>query len=127
MAQIGKDYYEDLTAEKFAAILDAFARGEVPRPGPQNGRFSSEPIGELTALSGVPRQLEANASVALAERLGDTVARITGEAPAPRGGRGGRAAARGSTTARRATRGRRWRRVRPRGTGGAARRARRTT
>ncbi len=84
MAQIGKDYYEDLTAEKFAAILDAFARGEVPRPGPQNGRFSSEPIGELTALSGVPRQLDANASVALAERLGDTVARITGEAPAPR-------------------------------------------
>ena len=47
MAQIGKDYYEDLTAEGFAAILDAFARGEVPRPGPQNGRFSSEPLGEL--------------------------------------------------------------------------------
>ena len=50
MAQIGKDYYEDLTAEGFAAILDAFARGEVPRPGPQNGRFSSEPLGGLTSL-----------------------------------------------------------------------------
>ena len=57
MAQIGKDYYEDLTAERFAGILDAFARGEVPRPGPQNGRFASEPLGGLTALSGAPRQL----------------------------------------------------------------------
>ena len=45
MAQIGKDYYEDLTAESFGAILDAFARGEVPRPGPQDGRFASEPLG----------------------------------------------------------------------------------
>ena len=29
MAQIGKDYYEDLTAEGFAGLLDAFARGKV--------------------------------------------------------------------------------------------------
>lgn len=84
MAQIGKDYYEDLTAGRFEAILDAFARGEVPRPGPQNGRFSSEPIGELTSLSGVERVLDANASVMLAERLGDTVRRITGDEPTPR-------------------------------------------
>jgi NADH-quinone oxidoreductase subunit E len=84
MAQIGKDYYEDLTAENFERLLDAFARGEVPRPGPQNGRFASEPIGELTSLNGVPRALEANASVALAERLRDTIARITGEEPVPR-------------------------------------------
>ena len=114
MAQIGKDYYEDLTAESFAAILDAFARGEVPRPGPQNGRFASEPLGGLTSLDGVPRQLEANASVALAERLGDTVARITGEAPAPRAASGARGGC-GSTTARRATPGRRWRRGSRRG------------
>jgi NADH-quinone oxidoreductase subunit E len=83
MAQIGKDYYEDLTVESFAAVLDAFARGEVPRPGPQNGRFASEPSGGLTSLTGTPRTLEANGSVALAEALGDTVARITGEAPVP--------------------------------------------
>jgi NADH-quinone oxidoreductase subunit E len=83
MAQIGKDYYEDLTTETFAGILEAFARGEVPRPGPQNGRFSSEPIDGPTSLTGVPRMLDANASVALAERLGDTVARITGEEPPP--------------------------------------------
>ena len=84
MAQIGKDYYEDLTPRGFARVLDAFARGEVPRPGPQNGRFASEPLGGLTSLTGTPRELEANASVALAERLGDTVARITGEEPALR-------------------------------------------
>ena len=121
MAQIGKDYYEDLTAEGFAGLIDAFARGEVPRPGPQNGRFASEPIGDLTSLTGVPRQLDANASVALAERLGDTVARITGEAPAPRAvgeGRGGFA----STRPTRATRRRRWRDAAG-GAGGAARRA----
>src|SRR4051812_21299061 len=64
MVQIGKDFYEDLTAESFAGLLDAFARGEVPRPGPQTGRFSSEPQGGPIALAGVPRALEANASVA---------------------------------------------------------------
>ena len=84
MAQIGKDFYEDLTAAGFAGLLDAFARGEVPRPGPQNGRFGSEPLGGPTALAGGPERLEANASVTLAERLGDTVARITGEEPMAR-------------------------------------------
>jgi NADH-quinone oxidoreductase subunit E len=90
MAQIGKDYYEDLTPEGFAAIIEALRRGEVPRTGPQDGRFSSEPIGGLTSLTGTPRELDANASVALAERLGDTVARITGEAPRPQAEHGGR-------------------------------------
>ena len=64
MAQIGKDYYEDLTAERLAGILDAFARGEVPRPGPQNGRFASEPLGGLTSLTG-------SRAGARGERLGD--------------------------------------------------------
>jgi NADH-quinone oxidoreductase subunit E len=83
MAQIGKDYYEDLTPESFEAILDAFARGEVPRSGPQNGRFASEPIGGLTSLAGVERVNDANASVTLAELLGDTVKRIMGDEPTP--------------------------------------------
>jgi NADH-quinone oxidoreductase subunit E len=82
MAQIGKDYYEDLTAERFEGILDALARGEVPRPGPQNGRFASEPAGGPTALTGASGEA-ANGSVALAEAKGDVVARITGrEVPA---------------------------------------------
>jgi NADH-quinone oxidoreductase subunit E len=82
MAQIGKDYYEDLTAERFEAILDAFARGEVPRPGPQGGRFASEPAGGPTTLTGASGEA-ANGSVALAAAKGDVVARITGrEVPA---------------------------------------------
>jgi NADH-quinone oxidoreductase subunit E len=84
MAQIGKDYYEDLTADGFAGLLEAFARGEVPRPGPQDDRFASEPKGGLTSLSGTPREMAVNASVALAEGLGDTIARITGDERSPR-------------------------------------------
>ena len=51
MVQIGKENYEDLTREDFERILDAMARGERPRPGPQNGRRSSEPITGLTSLT----------------------------------------------------------------------------
>ena len=40
MAQIGKDYYENLTADGFAAMIDEMAEGKIPLPGPQNGRFS---------------------------------------------------------------------------------------
>jgi len=54
MVQIGKDYYEDLDAETFEKILDQFACGETPRPGPQSGRVSSEPLGGLTSLTEVP-------------------------------------------------------------------------
>ena len=45
MAQIGKDYYENLTADGFAAMIDEMAEGKIPLPGPQNGRFSCEPLG----------------------------------------------------------------------------------
>jgi NADH-quinone oxidoreductase subunit E len=79
MAQIGKDYYEDLTPERLAELIEAFARGVTPPPGPQDGRFASEPAGGLTSLADTPREEAANASVALALALGDTVARITGE------------------------------------------------
>ncbi|PKP61535.1 MAG: NADH-quinone oxidoreductase subunit NuoE, partial [Alphaproteobacteria bacterium HGW-Alphaproteobacteria-8] len=77
MAQIGKDYYEDLTAARLEAMLDAFADGAVPRPGPQNGRFASEPASGLTSLRGLSGEAE-NGSVALARAKGDTIARITG-------------------------------------------------
>src|SRR6056297_1081173 len=40
MAQIGKDYYEDLTVESLGRILDEMAEGKVPTPGPQNGRYA---------------------------------------------------------------------------------------
>ena len=79
MVQIGKDFYEDLTRESFIGILDAFDRGEVPKPGPQNGRFSSEPKSGLSSLHDfVMPEVEANGSAARALALGDTVARIDG-------------------------------------------------
>jgi len=82
MAQIGKDYYEDLTAARLGEIIDAFARGEVPAPGPQTGRFASEPAGGATALTGTPAH-DANASIDIARQLGDTVKRIDGTEPLP--------------------------------------------
>ncbi|HET7410525.1 MAG TPA: NAD(P)H-dependent oxidoreductase subunit E, partial [Paracoccaceae bacterium] len=79
MVQIGKDYYEDLTAESFQGLLDALKRGEVPKPGSQTGRWASEPVTGRTSLAGDPAH-GGNASVELALAKGDTIARITGEA-----------------------------------------------
>jgi len=79
MAQIGKDYYEDLTAERLEWILDELAAGRVPPPGPQNGRYASEPAGGLTSLTAHYEGRNAhNASVARALDLGETVKRIDG-------------------------------------------------
>jgi len=79
MVQIGKDYYEDLTAEKFTWILDELAAGRVPTPGPQNGRYASEPKGGLTALTEHEAGRDTlNASARLATDIGDTVKRIDG-------------------------------------------------
>jgi NADH-quinone oxidoreductase subunit E len=50
MAQINADYYEDLTAESFEKILDAFAAGKEPKPGPQIDRQLSAPVGGATTL-----------------------------------------------------------------------------
>ena len=50
MVQINDDNYEDLTEESMGAILDALARGESPRPGPQVDRQTSCPQGGPTTL-----------------------------------------------------------------------------
>jgi len=50
MVQIWKDTYEDLTQESFGRVLDGFASGQLPQPGPQNGRQFSAPIGGPTTL-----------------------------------------------------------------------------
>jgi len=77
MAQVGKDYYEDLTAESLRGLLKEFAAGKVPKPGPQNGRFAAEPKGGATTLK--DRSGEAhNGSVGLAVSIGDSVKRIDG-------------------------------------------------
>ena len=50
MAQIGKDYFEDLSEETLSQIIDNLCTEEAPTPGPQNGRFASEPKQGLTSL-----------------------------------------------------------------------------
>jgi NADH-quinone oxidoreductase subunit E len=79
MAQIGKDYYEDLTPARLEEILDELAAGKVPVPGPQSGRYAAEPAGGLTSLKAYEAGKPAhNASAALAVEIGDTVKRIDG-------------------------------------------------
>jgi NADH-quinone oxidoreductase E subunit len=51
MLQLGDDFYEDLTEESTGRILEALKRGETPKPGPQSGRLSSEPLGGATTLT----------------------------------------------------------------------------
>jgi NADH-quinone oxidoreductase subunit E len=50
MILVGKDTYEDLTKESFGKVLDAFASGQVPKPGPQIDRQFSAPVGGPTTL-----------------------------------------------------------------------------
>ncbi|WP_395539732.1 NADH-quinone oxidoreductase subunit E [Neotabrizicola sp. sgz301269] len=79
MAQIGKDYYEDLTAEKLRELIGRFSTGEVPVPGPQNGRYAAEPLTGLTSLKEFESgRKQYNASAQLAVDIGDSVKRIDG-------------------------------------------------
>jgi len=51
MVQINDDNYEDLTFETTTAVLEALARGETPKPGPQGvDRRTSDPEGGPTTL-----------------------------------------------------------------------------
>jgi NADH-quinone oxidoreductase subunit E len=50
MVLIGNDTYEDLTKESFNKVLDGLASGKPVKPGPQNGRQFSAPIGGVTTL-----------------------------------------------------------------------------
>ncbi|MGZ8313213.1 MAG: NADH-quinone oxidoreductase subunit NuoE [Allosphingosinicella sp.] len=50
MVQINDDNYEDLSFDSMTAILDALARGETPKPGPQVARQTSCPEGDPTTL-----------------------------------------------------------------------------
>jgi NADH-quinone oxidoreductase E subunit len=50
VVQINDDYYEYLTPERMAAILDAIARGEKVPHGTQIKRLNSAPLGGLTSL-----------------------------------------------------------------------------
>lgn len=89
VAQIGKDYYEDLSRGSLERILDELSEGKTPAPGPQAGRYSAEPVTGRTSLklfdSGPEKY---NASAQRAVDLGDTLARVTGEKPGAKAGRG---------------------------------------
>lgn len=51
MVMIWKDTYEDLTAESFGKVLDGFAAGNPPKPGPQIARQYAAPVTGLTSLT----------------------------------------------------------------------------
>ena len=53
MALVWKDTYEDLTPETFEKMLDGFAAGKPPKPGPQIDRQFSAPEGGPTTLKSV--------------------------------------------------------------------------
>ncbi|SLN30697.1 NADH-quinone oxidoreductase chain 2 [Aquimixticola soesokkakensis] len=79
MAAIGKDYYEDLTAEGFRQMLSDMAEGKFVQPGPQNGRFAAEPVSGLVALTEVGDDKPAyNATVSRQMDVRDGLKRIDG-------------------------------------------------
>jgi NADH-quinone oxidoreductase subunit E len=51
MAQINYDFYEDLSADTFARLLDDLVAGKSPKPGPQIDRQLSAPVGGPTTLT----------------------------------------------------------------------------
>jgi len=51
MAMINDYYFEDLTPETMAQIIDDFAAGKTPKPGSRVGRHSSEPEGPALTLT----------------------------------------------------------------------------
>lgn len=68
MIQVFSDTYEDLTPESFEKVLDAFARGETPTPGPQNGRHGAEPEGGALTLRDLPFNAATPGGTAVAEK-----------------------------------------------------------
>ncbi len=60
-------------------LIARFSKGEVPVAGPQNGRYSCEPMSGLTSLKDFESgRTQYNASVQRAVDIGDTVRRIDG-------------------------------------------------
>lgn len=51
MAMINDYYFEDLTPDDMAQIIDDFAAGKTPKPGSRVGRASSEPEGGALTLT----------------------------------------------------------------------------
>lgn len=87
MVQVFKDTYEDLTVESFNKVLDGFAAGKPPRPGPQNGRQYSAPAGGITTLKGeggTPHETSQQPVLADAEAKKPGAAANVQERPSPK-------------------------------------------
>jgi NADH-quinone oxidoreductase subunit E len=92
MAQINKDYYEDLTPESMTRILKGMKAGRHVEPGPQNGRQASAPAGgPLTLIDPeLYKHEEPEAESVAGPALTDSEAKRPGkaanlrEAPAPK-------------------------------------------
>jgi NADH-quinone oxidoreductase subunit E len=95
MILIDKDPYEDLDGQRMADILAAIRRGEHPKPGPQNGRHSSEPQGGPTTLIDPDLYHRSEPTGAGEGGVTDVVAKRPGDpasvrdAPTPQKGDGG--------------------------------------
>ncbi|ANG95656.1 NADH-quinone oxidoreductase subunit E [Brucella pseudogrignonensis] len=97
MVMIFKDAYEDLTPERLAEIIDTFeaGKGDTVKPGPQDGRITSEPMGGLTALTedldyrkvGLETRKASDAAVAKAKAEAEAKAKAEAEAATKDGSR----------------------------------------
>ena len=59
MVQINDDYYEDLSAERMAEIIEALRDGKEVPVGPQTGRLGSAPEGGPQTLTDLPPPADA--------------------------------------------------------------------
>jgi NADH-quinone oxidoreductase E subunit len=53
VVQVNDDFFEDLDKENVRTVLKQLKGGERPKPGPQNGRRSSEPAGGALTLKSI--------------------------------------------------------------------------
>jgi NADH-quinone oxidoreductase subunit E len=88
MVQIFKDTYEDLTPDSLNKVLDGFAAGNPPKPGPQNGRQYAAPSTGPTTLKtgGINVATDRNDGPALTDQEPKkaTESANTQERPAPK-------------------------------------------
>ncbi|MCC7260161.1 MAG: NADH-quinone oxidoreductase subunit NuoE [Alphaproteobacteria bacterium] len=64
---IGKDYFEDLNAERMEALLKDIQAGKKVRPGPQIERQASAPAGGLTSLTSFVKESQKKAAAPATE------------------------------------------------------------
>ena len=80
MVMIWKDTYEDLTPETFNKVLDGFAAGNPPTPGPQNGRHLAAPITGPRVLQDVGKPGTGRTASVKEPALADAESKKPGEA-----------------------------------------------